>query len=255
MPADEQVLRLRGQAVALYRLLRRRRVRDGRRQLPAGQDRVHQLQQDGLGRHPPQACVSDDFGIAWYTCAASQPPFMGCCAVNPYQAIGCPASALRAAALSTNRTDADALLHGRRAAASSGSASAGAPSATGRAPRRRSGAAGLSVGATAAALVLAAALVVWLRRRFEVKRRKQAPWDSPGPAKGADAAASASAPPYHGQHHPSPNPHGAVSPCTSPGHPHGSPYAGFQPSPRRPGPATSPRLPSTAGSVRSTPPP
>jgi hypothetical protein len=46
-----------------------------------------------------QDCVSDDPDVEWYTCAANNPPFMGCCAVNPCAEGECPDRELYAAKL------------------------------------------------------------------------------------------------------------------------------------------------------------
>ncbi|KAI4213630.1 MAG: hypothetical protein LQ351_003854 [Letrouitia transgressa] len=41
----------------------------------------------------------------WYTCAFTEPPFMGCCESNPCNQDGCPASDLRAASLSPDEEE------------------------------------------------------------------------------------------------------------------------------------------------------
>lgn len=54
-----------------------------------------------------QECID---GGLWYTCAYNDPPFMGCCTVNPCAEGECPASSLRAARLSDNEDEAAIFL-------------------------------------------------------------------------------------------------------------------------------------------------
>ncbi|KAK3988863.1 hypothetical protein QBC44DRAFT_397456 [Cladorrhinum sp. PSN332] len=51
---------------------------------------------------PPQACVSKESPIDWYTCSDLRPPFMGCCKRDPCKFKLCPINDLAAAELSEN---------------------------------------------------------------------------------------------------------------------------------------------------------
>ncbi|RSL46595.1 hypothetical protein CEP53_010262 [Fusarium sp. AF-6] len=80
---------------------------------------------DSRYRIPPQGCVNDNFAVSWYTCPKTNPPFLGCCAVDPYSRGGCPDRELRAAKLS-DKSDADLFVGGK----SPSSDSKGSPSVT-----------------------------------------------------------------------------------------------------------------------------
>lgn len=51
------------------------------------------------GKFADQECPR---GSQWYTCAATSPPFMGCCKSDPCKSNGCPVSDLSAGFLSSN---------------------------------------------------------------------------------------------------------------------------------------------------------
>ncbi|RMJ13019.1 hypothetical protein CDV36_007325 [Fusarium kuroshium] len=68
---------------------------------------------DSRYRIPPQGCVNDNFAVSWYTCPKTNPPFLGCCAVDPCSRGGCPDRELRAAKLSDKKSDADLFVGGK----------------------------------------------------------------------------------------------------------------------------------------------
>ncbi|KAM4058894.1 hypothetical protein HRG_008224 [Hirsutella rhossiliensis] len=192
---------------------------------------------------PAQDCVKNEPGTAWYACAYAQPPFMGCCSVNPCQANGCPAASLRAGALSEIEENTGVFLGKPPASSSSSTASTAASTSTASSvtssatntstseansqinPGPSKGAiAGISVGVTFAAVFLVTFVIIWLRKRFEVKRKKQQQWQDPSVAKGGDSSSY--------QNNFSPNSQSMISPCTtSPFTTNNSPYTNHQSSP------------------------
>lgn len=188
---------------------------------------------------PAQDCVKQEPGSAWYSCAATKPPFIGCCnSVNPCSALGCPADSLRAGALSGIKKNAAVFL-GEPPASSSSSASTPTSSSTTSATSSATGVskadanvqehpgpskaaiAGISVGVTIAVVILITIVIVWLRKRFEVKRKQQQQWHDPSVKNPGD--------PY--PHDYSPNSQSMTSPGTSPATMNVSSYTGYQPSP------------------------
>ncbi|VUC31859.1 unnamed protein product [Clonostachys rosea] len=103
----------------------------------------------------PQKCVSDDPEVQWFACAASKPPFMGCCSANPCQLGGCPANKLYAARLNDDAELAKPFL-------------AGAPSEG----LSKAATIGISVGATLLAMFLTVGLVIWCCRRKKTKTQE-----------------------------------------------------------------------------------
>lgn len=77
-----------------------------------------------FGKFPDQQCST---GSRWYTCAATSPPFLGCCKSNPCTS-GCPVGDVTAGFLSSNPKLAAAFLPS--SAAASSSSSTGPSSAT-----------------------------------------------------------------------------------------------------------------------------
>lgn len=108
---------------------------------------------------PPQSCDSTGGDDHFYTCTANDPPFLGCCTINPCVNMTCPSANLRAAVLSSDHDDRASFL------APSTSSSSGKPSTT-----AKTGSNGLSSGAIAgivvgvvALVILAAGFVLWRR--------------------------------------------------------------------------------------------
>ncbi|KAH6969508.1 hypothetical protein HG530_005431 [Fusarium avenaceum] len=71
---------------------------------PASFDKAHG------GDILPQACVNDNVDVAWHTCPGTEPPFLGCCAVDPCPRGSCPRKELRAAKLSDKAKNAEEFL-------------------------------------------------------------------------------------------------------------------------------------------------
>lgn len=108
---------------------------------------------------PPQSCDSTGGDNHFYTCTANDPPFIGCCTINPCVNMTCPSANLRAAVLSSDHDDRASFL-------SPSSSSSGAKSSASAEP----GSNGLSSGAVAGIvvsvvvlLVLIGAFVLWRR--------------------------------------------------------------------------------------------
>ncbi|KAI1212394.1 uncharacterized protein F4807DRAFT_457890 [Annulohypoxylon truncatum] len=69
----------------------------------------------------PQSCAAPHNSSEWYTCKADQPPFLGCCDINPCSNNGCPTANLLPATLSDNNGNAQVFLNtGTPSAGSSG---------------------------------------------------------------------------------------------------------------------------------------
>lgn len=116
----------------------------------------------------PQECVSDDPDVEWYTCAALDPPFMGCCSVNPCVEGSCPDSEVSAARLNDDDDLAAIFLpedYGEDDG--SGGLSTGAT-------------AGIAVGAVIGGLALISALVFFFLKKRKA-RQQEAAAKSPNP--------------------------------------------------------------------------
>lgn len=59
---------------------------------------------------PPQSCDSTGGENHFYTCTANDPPFIGCCTINPCVNMTCPSANLRAAVLSSDADDRASFL-------------------------------------------------------------------------------------------------------------------------------------------------
>lgn len=108
---------------------------------------------------PPQSCDSTGGDNHFYTCTANDPPFIGCCTINPCVNMTCPSANLRSAVLSSDHDDRASFL-------SPSSSSSGAKSSGSAKP----GSNGLSSGAVAGIvvgvvvlLILIGAFVLWRR--------------------------------------------------------------------------------------------
>ncbi|SPJ74010.1 uncharacterized protein FTOL_03740 [Fusarium torulosum] len=71
---------------------------------PASFDKAH------AGEILPQSCVNDNVDVAWHTCPGTEPPFLGCCAVDPCLRGSCPRKELRAAKLSDKSKNAEEFI-------------------------------------------------------------------------------------------------------------------------------------------------
>ncbi|CAH0023529.1 unnamed protein product [Clonostachys rhizophaga] len=108
----------------------------------------------------PQKCVSEDPEVQWFACAASKPPFMGCCSANPCQLGGCPADKLYAAKLNDNPELARPFLTGVPHEELSTAATAG-----------------VAVGVTLFAMLVIGLTIWWAKRKT---KRTQEPRRSQG---------------------------------------------------------------------------
>lgn len=103
----------------------------------------------------PQSCDSTGGDDHFYTCTANDPPFIGCCTINPCVNKTCPSANLRAAVLSSDHDDRASFL---------------SPSSGKSSVAQKTGSNGLSSGAIAgivislvALLILVAGFVLWKR--------------------------------------------------------------------------------------------
>ena len=123
---------------------------------------------------PDQECSS---GSLWYTCAATDPPFMGCCKSNPCVQGHCPVNDLTAGFLSGNDKLAAPYLGTSSSSISTAAATSSSPTATSK-PSASSEAAKVSSekihpGAIAGGVIGAAILVALLIATVLVCRRKR----------------------------------------------------------------------------------
>lgn len=127
---------------------------------------------------PPQSCDSTGGENHFYTCTANDPPFLGCCTINPCVNMTCPSANLRAAVLSSDADDRASFL------APSSSSRGGKPTIIGKPPPN-----GLSSGGVAgivisviAILILVAGFVLWRRYNWNpFNSSKLRLWDTPSP--------------------------------------------------------------------------
>lgn len=120
----------------------------------------------------PQECVSSLQNVAWYTCGANDPPFMGCCGVNPCDVGECPLEELAPAKLSSDKDNAAIFLSDSTASATK--TSEPTSSATGS-PKdgdhehgeglSHGALAGIAVGGSIGGLLVVGLLVFWYMKR------------------------------------------------------------------------------------------
>lgn len=128
---------------------------------------------------PPQSCETNGAAEHFYTCKANEPPFLGCCTINPCINMTCPSANLRAAILSSD--------HDSRASFLAPASNGGKDTAT-----AKSSSNGLSPGAVAGIVVtivlllmLITGVVLWRRRGWNLFK--------PAKPKDHDSLSSASA--------------------------------------------------------------
>ena len=134
-----------------------------------------------------QTCPS---GSSWYTCAATKPPFLGCCKSNPCLAgIGCPKEDIAAGWLSSN-SQAAAVFVGKSATTDSSATSPSSMSSATRVPVSSSSSPtaapvvtkssspgsrvyviGGAVGGAVVVIILFALLAFYFRRRTQRSRQ------------------------------------------------------------------------------------
>ena len=109
-----------------------------------------------------QDCQSDKPEVQWFTCAANDVPFMGCCSVNACEQGECPDGKVFAAKLSDVEEDADIFLPEEARSTAAGNSDDGGLS---------SGAiGGIAAGAVVGGLLIIGALVFWFLRRRKAKK-------------------------------------------------------------------------------------
>jgi preprotein translocase subunit YajC len=155
-----------------------------------------------------QECVSDRPEVQWYTCTgANDPPFMGCCAINPCgRNDSCPDSDLHAARLSDFDENAAVFIPGGGGGLSTGAT------------------VGVAVGASVAGLLIIAALAWYFIRKRKQQQKtqqqhnasyepamQQSPFGSPGPA-----STFVGSPAMDTKHFPAASPYASTFPSTSP---------------------------------------
>lgn len=119
-------------------------------------------------------------GSSWYTCEATQPPFLGCCKSNPCQNDGCPVNDLTAGFLDTNPMIAAPFISAVGSSATITSSVAQSTSTPTSNPAIQSTASEsnkISSGAIAGGVVGSVALAVFLilAAVFLIYRQKKAP--------------------------------------------------------------------------------
>jgi hypothetical protein len=120
------------------------------------------------GTFPDQTCDADSH---WYTCAGTNPAFMGCCKSNPCSS-GCPKADLTAASLSVDEASASAFITTSSAAATSTAAANNMVDAPYSAGDHVGAIAGGAIGGVAG-IALAAIGVIWcMKRRRQVRKQK-----------------------------------------------------------------------------------
>lgn len=118
---------------------------------------------------PPQTCV--DTGL-WYTCAETNPPFMGCCLTNPCLLGSCSGGNLTAARLSDNTTDASPFETAATTTTASASPSSSADSQMHMSSLSTGAIVGIAIGSAVVALVVGIVLFCCYKR-FERRKNQQ----------------------------------------------------------------------------------
>lgn len=119
---------------------------------------------------PPQSCETSDGADQFYTCKANDPPFLGCCTINPCVNMTCPSANLRAAILSSDHDDRASFL------APSSSSNSGKDTAV-----AKSSSTGLSSGAIAGLVVTIIVLVMLIAGAWFWRRVNWNPFNSTKP--------------------------------------------------------------------------
>ena len=146
--------------------------RDGSGICPDGNLRTASFNPDRYNDLKKQSCDDSRGADVWYSCSRSEPPFMGCCDINPCSS-GCSRDHLLPAVLSKNETNRHFFLEPESAASSSavseeddGGLGAGAI-------------AGIAVGCTAFGIILISFLVClslrWRRKQKQARAMLQSP--------------------------------------------------------------------------------
>lgn len=146
---------------------------------------------------PPQSCDSTGGDDHFYTCTANDPPFIGCCTLNPCVNMTCPSENLRAAVLSSNHDYRASFL-------SPSSSSSGSKSTT----AKNSGSNGLSSAAIAgivigilAFVILVVGFMLWRRREWPFKSTKTRDMDTSSTKSAKEALMDSPKTPWSGHTH------------------------------------------------------
>lgn len=117
---------------------------------------------------PPQSCDSTGGDDHFYTCTANDPPFLGCCTINPCVNMTCPSANLRAAVLSSDHDDRASFLSPSTSPSGGKSTPAEKPDSDGLSPEAITG---IVIGIIVF-VVLVAGLVLQRRRQWPFKSTK-----------------------------------------------------------------------------------
>ncbi len=79
---------------------------------PDGKVRPMMFNPDAYNKIPAQECLGNDANALWYSCAATSPPFLGCCTINPCNKGYCPGGYLKGAKLNSKDELATLFLKG-----------------------------------------------------------------------------------------------------------------------------------------------
>ncbi|KAI5205968.1 hypothetical protein E4T38_04111 [Aureobasidium subglaciale] len=124
------------------------------------------------GTFPDQTCDADS---NWFTCAGTNPAFMGCCKSNPCSS-GCPTKDLTAASLSVDEAVASAFMTTSAAATTSTAAATIAPTAAASsfsAGDHVGAIAGGAVGGVAGITLIIIGIIWCLKRRNQARREER----------------------------------------------------------------------------------
>lgn len=117
---------------------------------------------------PPQSCDSTGGDNHFYTCTANDPPFIGCCTLNPCVNMTCPSANLRAAVLSSDHDDRASFLSPSSSSKDDKSTSPAKAASNGLSS---AGIAGIVIGVLAI-VILVVGFALWRRREWPFKSAK-----------------------------------------------------------------------------------
>ncbi|KAI4722802.1 hypothetical protein E4T48_00823 [Aureobasidium sp. EXF-10727] len=120
------------------------------------------------GTFPDQTCDADS---KWFTCAGTDPAFMGCCKSNPCES-GCPTKDLTAANLSLDEATASAFITSPSSTATSTAAATVTPAASSFVGDHVGAIAGGAIGGTAAIALLVIGILCCLKRRKQAHKEE-----------------------------------------------------------------------------------
>lgn len=149
--------------------------RDGSGICPSGDLRTTSFNPDKYNELKRQSCDDSRGSSIWWTCTDTQPPFMGCCDINPCGE-GCSRKNLLPATLSKNKNNRQAFLNpenptSKSASVATNTAPASSPPTSDNSGLGTGAIVGIAVGSAAFSIMLIAFLtrLCW---RFRRKRRQ-----------------------------------------------------------------------------------